>query len=680
MDSFKNFIMSFQEMARTVGSKKPPMDIFDDYDKRYYKYILTKAREQGVTDPDTLRLIMQKSICARYGQCADPKTGGMLIKARDANADHIDLTFKFMKHKPVTITGIPFGTKQLLDKIREAGWNVDDPSFGYKFGPCTWKGMMGVRGQQYIDFFDKGKMPEPKHMSYHPKDDAAAIAATPEDRMRRQQALERGSGKKKRDFEEFDVKSMEMIPLDAEDQKYLDSVRASFLEWVKKTNPFSTVKESFVVRGFRAFAEAKDDPGQRFLPGMDPNEPEIPEPEPEPEIPENAMNKVLQYALALRYSDKWVTKNEQGHFIPRYGKDIGDISFPMLFPIPGHPQGKKVTKHVQLHNIHLGLPHLVQKFERFKHARDFVKEPLNKDMRLGLQVAQRWMASKSYGPNIGTRYGTNMPDKAFYDQISKDFEAWQRGGGRPVEGNPVDDPQLAAKLLWRRDNEIMESPNIADANLKRDEAKFPTWEKLLKDDARRATGATIRLLIDRMGDRFRSWIETNPEEKMQMELKALAELTTRKTGVNPSEYRKESKRLRWCNEAASRHVDDFFKKQRASGEGGKGEEEGLGISDLAVSKERGNSVNTMAPTSKTDEPTSRPDDIVTWDAGTEPEEEEQSGRMSPEDQAKWLAALQQQQQQQAPAPAVPMRVKGKGADIQARPQIQKPRPPKPPIK
>jgi len=216
---------------------------------------------------------------------------------------------------------------------------------------------------------------------------------------------------------------------------------------------------------------------------------------------------------------------------------------------------------------------------------------LTTDKQLGLQAATRWLKNKFYGSHSGSPFGTTARDPAFYSQISKDHDAWRKKGG-PTQGNPVDNPELAEKLLWRRGNEIVESPNINDLVRSRDANQF-TWENLMKDDAERAAKSTVKLLASRRfngSPSFEKWAN-NPDNMNGMITHAWTRLTTLVTGAPPEEYRSEKKRISWANAAIEKYIDDYFVKQ-ATGQGGKGADDAPDAIDLARSKDSSDTVNT----------------------------------------------------------------------------------------
>lgn len=594
----RTFAQYLVEMARREGSDKPPIPIFDEDDQKYYKHIIDNAPDSVKGNENLLRLLVQQSICTRYGR---KDAGGMLLTALEKDQDYIDKTFKITGHSPITIKGIPFFPQKMVEKFDNLGWDYLHPEFGYGKGPCSWKEMMGERAKQYIRFFADGVQPDDKHTKYHPRFTASAKVATAEDKLRHQQIKERGIKKREQPSSEFDEKLTEAIPLDRDDEQYLADIKKRYLE-----------EEGGAGHMFRAAAGA-------------------------------ALDKyILPQALAMRYSDRWVDQEEDGTF--RVNDKFKTRDEPEgLLKGKVHVRGPQGTL-IELPDIHLNLPALAKKFERYKLSRNFVKKPLAGDM--GLQTASRWLQSKSHQPQQGIRYGDMKNDPAFYEQISKDHELWRTTEMQPVKTASAD-PSIAERLTWRKGNMIVEPPNIQDKYENRDPERF-SWEELLRDDAKRAVNSALSLLGRTRflkDPNFKTWAKQSDVNE-DMITRALTELMVRKTGVmsykgDKDAYRRESVRSRWASAAVEQYVDEIYAK-RARGTTG---DDDKTYDDPNVSKDDGDTVNTLATGSK------RPEerDFLVPAPQEEPEEvSPKRASMSPEEWEGELARMQQS------VPALPL--------------------------
>lgn len=165
--SFKTFI----EMARRrEAQENQAIPIFDEYDQRYYKYILDNIPDEIIEqNPRNVPMIIRQAICLRYGQ----------NRYKTNTFDH-DFQVFIPKRSKLTIKNIPNNYDQIKNKISNLGWNNDADGFGYARGHC-YTPFMIARAEEYIKFFRTGEMPPRKDLYYHPKFDYLSNNATDKD-------------------------------------------------------------------------------------------------------------------------------------------------------------------------------------------------------------------------------------------------------------------------------------------------------------------------------------------------------------------------------------------------------------------------------------------------------------------------------------------------------------------
>lgn len=587
--SFKQFLI---EMARSTSGKGKgsPIPIFDEHDQEYYKHIIDNAPSKVKDDPDLMRLLVRQAICLRYGSRTH---AGMLEKLHAEDKDIFDYTFNLKGKIPITIKDIPMFPQQVVDKVKQSGFAIDRDSFGYAFGQCSSPDM-GKRALSYIKFFEDGEMPAKKDLYYHPKFDDAAQSADYEDRSAYVKHIEKGV-KKGRDFEEVDgltkEKSMEKIPLDDEDKKYLQSVKEKFLESVKdKVGVGAVISEEDAI---------------------------------------SRLPKILSWALGLRYSDHWITEDGKGFKV----KDVFRTAQNSDGIIRGELQipGKNKQPLIRINDVYINLPHLVEKFNKFKKSRNFVKEPVLNfamlDQRkvakaegkpdpiaIGMQAMTRWQDRGTWNPNNATRGSEALFDPAFYEQISKDWEKWRTRDSEVVHGNEVNDPELAEKLAWRKpgSNLIVQSPNIKDFPpfAGRDDESM-SWYELMEDDVKRGVKAELEFLAKTVYVKNPEWKSKLMQSEMDYDSivqQALYQLMHGRVGSK--EYRSEKNRNMWVKRSVDKTVASLM-KQRATGQAGLEKDDiHSGAEDKAVTHSAGNyNVQTGRQNHRIDEP----DDDVTYD-------------------------------------------------------------------
>jgi len=626
MNSFKLFVKSFgpkdhlrkldtlTEMAKRSGNR---LFIWDDKDKDYYKHIYLNTPEDIRKDKTAFRRLMQQAIYKRYG---NQERSGLLHDNPESQADIQTITFTPGGGK-ISIKDVPVYPKQIIAKIEAQGWNWHMPEFGLSKG--NWQPEQ-ARAQNIIDYFTNDDEMSDKHQYYNPPSNAMHSQASEEEKSAHVASKEKGKPKT-RNFEQFQEKSMEAIPLDEEDNKFLKSFEERFRE--------KYGKEGVMV---------------------------------ELELPQ-----VLPYALAIRYSDHFikmdgdtfVAKDEYKSKEHPDGDMFATIYIPWRKALinpkpeeappparrPSAPKPYRPTPNstkpgtpglfdgiesynpyliacdiinenasgvaINVSKVYMNLPDLVKKFERFKKGRNFVKEPLMphgggdpKARSDGKQVATRWLKNKKFHPNWATNYGTMLKDNDFYKQISIDHDAWRKSGGEPVSGVPLVKNVKVEKLTWRDGDTIIQSPNIADAGVAYN-ADSMSWDDLIKHDAYKGVMLAIGILSGTKykGDpNFRTNVNAPKSVddigNNEIGQAVLTDLMVSKTGVDPEEYRSQAQRIKFAKQAASRAIIDFFKQRGRGGEGGKDSDDMPSGIDSAAAREKGDTNNTGVATHRTDAP------------------------------------------------------------------------------
>lgn len=587
---FREFISKFEEefrsilfeMARRTSEERPRFPIWDEHDQRYYKYIIDNAPEGVRNDRELLRKLIQQAMFWRYGD-ADRK-GVMHDENIENMPDLVDRAFNIQGFGKFSIKQIPMYPKQLIGKFEGKGdWK--NPHFGYNVG--NWMPFQ-KRALHVIDAITENKPLPEKEQYYNPSDDSLYVGASAEAIQKARERQERGGGKKKnKDIDEFTEKSLEAVPLDDDDKKFLDDFKAKYLD--------------------------QHDAGFGPLFAGQANE---------------NIDNLLRYALALRYSDHYVRQDQEGNFHPREeyrnkNEPDGVMYAPVHIPF---------NKGAHVDHVYMNIPALVKKFDKYKKSRNFVKEPLlNHNMspesrRNGVQAAERWLDRGTYKAQQGVKHGEILFDLKFYDQIKKDHDLWRKSGGQPVRGNAVS-PELEKKLTWRQGDMIVQSPDIADAKVSYDPENM-SWDDLIQKDATTAVNNTIKILKDtrfKNVPNFEQWAK-NSENFGMFYSAALTALTTQKTGVDPETYRSQKARIRMAGNVTARAVIDLYRGQ-GTGEAGKDDDAPPSATDTAAARGQELNVNTGKAHHRTDEPEKQTsiqtgveddDDVMTPQRGDEP--------------------------------------------------------------
>lgn len=545
MYSFKQYLF---EMARSAEGKFSKIPVWDEDDKRYFKYIYDNAPESIKNDRDQMVLLFRRAIFLRYGRGEE---GGILKKPQMFDKNSIDHVFN-LKGREVSYKNIPMNMPGLVSKIKERGWNPEHPAFGY--GRSNWM-PLGQRASSLINYFENGDELAEKDKYYTPKFNAGQDEdETGEKETTYRLAKEKGV-KKSKDFEEFQQKSMKQLQFDDADKEYLSSVKHEF---EKEMND-------------KIGAGSQLSPGENW---------------------QDSWTDVAAAAIGMRYSNRWI-KQEGDKFVV---KDIyTDNSEPDGFMWGNLEIPRKGKSTIRLKDIKLNLPHLAKRLETLakSHSRNFVKDPiltsnmLGREKAQGLQTAKRWVTNGVYVPHHGTKGTETIFDQDFYEQIKQDWDAWRKRGENAFAiGKPVS-PEMQEKLPWRTENKIIEPPNISDTFDRN--AEQMSWDKLMEDDAKRGVNAAITYLSSKRNDPNFSEKMRNPNNYETILQAAKYELMLNKTGVDHEAYRSEGQRIRWVQNAALRSINELLKQQAA---GSTGLEDKSGVEDRAVDYGANDTVNT----------------------------------------------------------------------------------------
>lgn len=553
MRSFREFLTAFEgeirslffEMVRRrdlVGEEeakpgeKYAIPVWDEYDQRFYKYIVEHAPERVRNNPDALRRLIQQAMFWRYGNATSKgKPKGILHEPGvEDMPETVDRTFNVGGVGKFTIKDIPMHVRQMIAKInrRRADWH--NPDFGYSLG--NW-GPYASRAQAIVDDLLNGKPLPDEQTRYNPADHLY-LDAPESAKKKRQERVMRGS--KKKEVGEYEEKSTEPIPLDDEDRKFIDDFINELEEQV----------------GAGAGPLHKSGAADK-------------------------LQDLVPYALGIRYSDHYVTKDKDGNFIPRTEYTSKDEPEGFMYAPINIPFGFRA----HLARVYMNIPHLVRKFERYRKSRDFAERPLisprqPSGVAVGKTTASRWLQRGTYAAQHATKFGTTLRDQAFYDQIAADHDLWRAGGGVPVQGEPIEDRQLAAKCKWRDGDMIVESPNIQNAHIRYNPDEMP-WEDVIRKDAETGVRRIIQI-IGQNAPAFREFAMQPDifEEAVQIGWVALA---MRKTGIDPEKYRSERERINMAGNAARVWLNEKI-AQAKHGEQGRGvgkDDEDQGAADRA---------------------------------------------------------------------------------------------------
>lgn len=298
MNSFRLFVKSFgkepirrstvlAEMARRTADKQVP--IFDEDDRRYFKHIYENAPDwiKEKDKYDSLVSLMRAALLWRYG---NKDRGGMLHDNPTGSPDVQDKVFR-IGNTSIPITGIPVYPSKVADKITARGLNWAHPFFGFDVGSYSVGAKQ--RAKAIVDFLTNGDEMNPKIAVYNPPDKVTDADASDDVKTRHIASQEKGRHKHTQD--RFDSeglgeeKSMKAIKFDNDDQMFLNSFETRF-------------REQYADMGVMI------DPELEYL---------------------------KPYALGMRYSDHFITKDETGNFVVR-----------PEFVTDAEPQG---AKYVDLH-------------------------------------------------------------------------------------------------------------------------------------------------------------------------------------------------------------------------------------------------------------------------------------------------------------------------------------------
>lgn len=558
MITFREFWDNIVLVEMAVGA---PVSIFDDDDKRYYRYIYNHLPDSIRDDDKLLRSVIRQAIYYRYGRPKESgRPTGVLHEPEFHDQETMDLKFN-LNGREFTIPNVPMNTQNLIAKF-DQDWRWSHRDFGY--GKSSWNPLNKTAGA-YITWLRGGKEPTGSDVYFSGKY-KHIHKSYPEDLETTRDKREGVRKTKAAHTTDFTRKLNAEIPLDADDNKFLDNVREQFIKNYIKPNQSSDPEVQ------------QNPPKKKGRKGIFNWQTPLLGDEPKLDAKaEESVMKVLARALTMRYSNTFVTQDDRGNFVPRNdGQMYGDI----------HISGVKIPgfNHIVLKDVYLNVPRLAEKFKKYRDIYNFVKEPLSKN------AAERWLdhEKREYRPQHGLVGGSFMPDNEFLKIISQDHDAWRKG---MTQGRPVKDEELAEKLTWRRGDQIVESPNIEDMpGVKRD-IRSMTWDEILHDDAERAVKEAIDLLgrTKFITDKnFKTRVQPVYDEILQ---DVVTELMFRKTGMG-DQYRSESRRIRWGNNAAVISIKRLLAPKDAAGKGK--EEEGEHSIDPR-SRESAPNMNVIAP-------------------------------------------------------------------------------------
>jgi hypothetical protein len=645
MYSFKEFFSLLFEMPMNVEDRMP---IFDEFDRKYYKHIWDNAPPEVKNDDEAMMSLMRMALELRYGRKASESGGrggkGKVLAMHQDGQNTFNQTFN-VKGRRFEIKDIPMNPSKIIEKAKKYGFMVDD-HFGYGFGPLNSREGK-TKAKEYFEFFKSKKEPTNYGALYSPFR-ASKETASEEEKEKRRTTRELGvhKAKNKQIEDEFSMeKSMEEIPFDDEDKKFLEDVK----------NKFSNLLQSYQATAQESFslwyeAKKREDPNQRSFDW---------DAEPEPDEPDDDFVRLLlRNALTIRYSDKFITqeaalpKDKKGaKFTVRHeytdGEGAGNMYVNLSIPVPRpknmKPQYMYFKGKINLENVYMNLPQLVQKFERYKKSQNFVKNQMD------TQAAARFMTFNFYKPGHGLLHGETLRDEEFYNTIKRDHDLWRKrpDGTNQVKGAPVDDPEVAAKLKWRNGDYIIESPNIRDMKTSYDPDSLD-WDRLIQKDAETATKWVINYLGNEKG-MGAAFIEKATQKFEDGMMAAWTALATIKTGVAPEKYRSQRGRMNMAASVAQRAIESALKVQ-GTGEFGKGDDAPPSQVDITQSREKGLNVNTMKPSHRldTEEPTG------STQVGYEDEDSFEPIRRG-DDEPKWSDAAPKQMALSRPQ-SIPLRV------------------------